>query len=81
MNRNDRYPRRGMPSCRGTRPVAAPAADERDHCLCDGQPIALAMAYVKDQPFGALYSPAEALRYGTLFPELNKPYCIGGRMR
>ena len=52
-----------------------------DNCLCDGQPISLAMAYVKVQPFGGLYEPCEGLKNGTLFADLNMPYCAGGRRR
>ncbi|MBR0235102.1 MAG: spore coat associated protein CotJA [Clostridia bacterium] len=39
----------------------------------------LAMAYVPSQRFENLYSPADALWTGTLFGDLNKPYCTGGR--
>lgn len=46
---------------------------------CEGgaEPMVLAMAYVLSQPFRKLYDPAEALKNGTLFTELNLPY--GGR--
>lgn len=36
-----------------------------------------AMAYVPFQQYGAVYEPEEALLYGTLFPDLNKPFCGG----
>lgn len=52
-----------------------------ENCLCTNQPISLAMAYVKDQPFCALYSPQDALKHGTLFTELYMPYCMGGGRR
>lgn len=39
----------------------------------------LAMAYVPRQSFTNLYSPRDALANGTLFGELNLPYCMGGR--
>ncbi len=42
---------------------------------------ALAMAYVPFQNADKLYSPEQALRMGTLFPELNLPFdpdCITG---
>lgn len=42
------------------------------------QPIenaVLAMAYVPMQDFGALYDEGDALSAGTLFPELDKPFC------
>lgn len=88
MNRNDRYPRRNgiMPAYRSCGAYSesagsAPRESGNENCLCDSQPISLAMAYVKDQPFGAVYSASEALNNGTLFPDLNKPYCIGGKRR
>ena len=36
--------------------------------------MALAMAYVPMQQFKTVYEPNEALQYGTIFPELNKPF-------
>gem|GEM_PF-1730492 len=41
--------------------------------------MVLAMAYVPRQSFTNLYSPKDALAVGTLFGELNLPYCMGGR--
>lgn len=43
--------------------------------------MVVAMAYVPWQYFGTVYEPDKALRVGTIFPELNKPYvgCRGGR--
>lgn len=47
----------------------------------------LAKAYVPFQIMGQVYNQAEALRKGTLFPELYKPYepeenrVTGGRYR
>ena len=38
-----------------------------------------AMAYVKPQKFGEVYSEEEALLNGTLFPALCLPYTGGGR--
>lgn len=35
---------------------------------------ALAMAYVPIQQFHTVYDLDEALRVGTIFPELNKPF-------
>lgn len=37
--------------------------------------LPLAMAYVPMQRLGSIYSPEQALRKGTLFPELDKPFC------
>ncbi len=52
-----------------------------ENCLCDTQPISLAMSYVKVQPFGNLYEPCEGWTNGTLFADLNMPYCMGGKRR
>lgn len=41
-------------------------------------PTVLAMAYVPSQSFKNIYSPSDALGAGTLFAELNMPYCAGG---
>lgn len=37
-------------------------------------PVRLAQAYVIWQKYGQIFSPAEALEKGTLFPELYSPY-------
>lgn len=45
------------------------------------------MAYVPWQTFGKTYDPRQALKSGTIFPELDKPFtgnCMmrnGGRIR
>ena len=39
------------------------------------QDFALAMAYVPWQHFEHVYEPDRALQIGTIFPELNKPFC------
>ena len=36
--------------------------------------MAVAMAYVPWQFFQETYEPDKALQYGTIFPELNKPF-------
>ena len=36
--------------------------------------MTVAMAYVPWQNFGEVYEPDKALRIGTVFPELNKPF-------
>lgn len=52
--------------------------DDRE-LLCITAPLpqntTVAMAYVPFQLFGDTYDPEQALKNGTLFPELNKPYC------
>lgn len=45
----------------------------------NGGQMMLAMAYVPNQSFKNLYSPSDGLGAGTLFAELNMPYCTGGR--
>lgn len=42
-------------------------------CLDRGN-VPLAMAYVAIQKYENLYTPEEALRNGTLFIDLNKPF-------
>jgi hypothetical protein len=39
--------------------------------------LRLARAYVPDQVYGSVFPPEEALREGTLFPELVMPYLAG----
>ena len=38
----------------------------------------LAMAYVPIQKFGALYNNDDALQAGTIFADLDKPFCGKG---
>jgi len=68
-----------MKPWQGARDVreAAPS----DNCLCDKQPISLAMSYVKVQPFGTVYEPCDGWKNGTFFPDLYMPYCMGGKRR
>ena len=41
--------------------------------------MVLAMAYVKWQTWQKLYDVEKALQYGTIFQELNLPFCgVGG---
>ena len=42
--------------------------------------MALTMAYVPWQQFSETYEPAKALKVGTIFPELDKPF-YGRRAR
>lgn len=39
--------------------------------------ISLAMAYVPLQQLGAVYEEEVALKAGTLFPDLDKPFLMG----
>lgn len=50
------------------------AATNHSHDSTVYFPVKLATAYVPWQHYGAIYSPAEALEKGTLFPELYRPY-------
>ncbi len=54
----------------------------QNQCRCETQfpkvetakDMMVAMAYVPWQYFGEVYEPDKALKIGTIFPELNKPY-------
>lgn len=47
----------------------------QDNCSSDNCKYwAVGMAYVPWQNMSELYEPAQALRAGTLFPELEKPF-------
>ncbi len=48
-----------VPGCGGTAPVDS---------------MTVAMAYVPIQSFGGMYTPEKALRQGTAFPCLDKPF-------
>jgi len=39
--------------------------------------LSLAMAYVPMQCWGQTYEPSTALQRGTIFPELDLPFCCG----
>lgn len=52
--------------CRCHRPMPAMSDPLCDHPL--------AMAYVPWQHFNSVYEPDCALKNGTIFPELNKPF-------
>ncbi len=56
---------------RPSRPPMAQPCPGKDDPLA-GMPIA--MAYVPWQFFRDTYEPDKALQYGTIFPELNKPF-------
>lgn len=43
--------------------------------------MALAMQYVPWQHWKQVYCPEEGLQYGTIFPELNKPFYGKGACR
>ncbi len=41
----------------------------------------LTMAFVNLQPFADVYTPESALMAGTLFPDIDKPFRMGGKSR
>lgn len=41
----------------------------------------LTMAFVNLQPFADVYTPESALKSGTLFPDIDKPFRMGGNPR
>lgn len=47
---------------------------EQDCYFDDNKKIKLARAYVPLQYMSRVYDPKEALKHGTLFPELYQPY-------
>ena len=51
---------------------------ENEKRPCDmqmGENFPVAMAYVRWQKLDEMYPPELALSRGTLFPELDKPFC------
>ena len=72
-------PARSMPSCsaRSMPTCSTPAHSMSPSCNRKNDPLAnmpVAMAYVPWQFFQDVYEPDKALQYGTIFPELNKPF-------
>jgi hypothetical protein len=55
-------------------PDTAPATENAfDHTYLGRLP--LAMAYVPFQRWGSIYDPVRALQRGTIFPDLDLPFC------
>lgn len=75
MDRYNRYAPRVRPC---PRPMPR---EDAEYCVCTSQPVSLAMAYVPVQEYKNVYRCCEALDKGTLFADLNKPYCMGGCRR
>lgn len=86
-NADNRRPNRRSPGC--GMPPFPQNKNDADHpsggccrgdlaSACGGVP-SLAMVYSPRQSFRDIYSPLEALRQGTLFKELDKPWKGGGR--
>lgn len=71
------------PDC-GRRPMPAPSKPD---CGCGHSHTAgagidsfeIAMAYVPWQTWKCTYDPHRSLMSGTIFPELDKPFCAAGR--
>ena len=64
-------------------PVSAPTAQPISSAMpgspaipafMGGCDLPLAMAWFEDQKYGTTYNPEDALRRGTLFPDLDKPW-------
>lgn len=53
---------------------------ERDFFLDNDKKFKLARAYVPIQVMSRVYDPKEALKHGTLFPELYQLYRIDNEM-
>lgn len=55
---------------------------EHSSCCCSGgshaQGDVIAMASVPKQKWSQPYDVAKALKQGTIFPELDKPFYMGG---
>ncbi len=60
--------------------VDSTASELRDSNTPVQANLRLARAYVLDQVYANVFPPEEALREGTLFPELVMPY-MAGRVR
>ncbi len=76
MDRYNRYSVRSCP-CTDNKKVAR-MSEQSEYCLCDSQPVSLAMAYVPKQEFKNLVGVCEGLDKGTIFEDLYMPYCMGG---
>ncbi len=61
----------GQPRC-SCSTGSAPTPRNRE--MVPDENFALAMAYVPMQHFHNVYELDEAMQYGTIFPELNKPF-------
>lgn len=49
-----------------------------DGDCCRNQPPVVGMAYVPWQHLSTVYEAEKGFRRGTLFPELDKPWLVGG---
>ena len=60
-----------------------PAFYRRNNACITCKDLKLATIYVKPQPYNGINSPADALKQGTAFPELYRPFVekMGGAGR
>ena len=69
-------PRCAVPTPAVTAECCNPAGELQMSCKDD---MLLAMAYVKWQTWQKIYDVEKALHFGTIFQELNLPFCgVGG---
>lgn len=62
-------------------PVTVPSCIDGNYCVSEPRQInggILTMAFVDSQPLESVYEPEQALKCGTLFPNINKPFLCGG---
>ncbi len=70
QHRNTHSPGMNPHGMRSRQPMARTCQDQSDPL----SGMAIAMAYVPWQFMNETYEPDKALQYGTIFPELNKPF-------
>lgn len=56
-------------------PYSVPTNSNSAKILEHADHLPLAMAYVPFQKFTTPYKPCDALKMGTIFPDLCKPFC------
>lgn len=61
--------------CGQVRPPVTPPSDDKICGTCFGR---VGYAFVPVQTFNDIYSPAEGLQNGTIYPELNMPFGMYG---
>ncbi|MBQ6825697.1 MAG: spore coat associated protein CotJA [Clostridia bacterium] len=66
-----------------SKPVIVPSCIDGDFCVSEPRQLnggILTMAFVDSQPLESVYNSEQALKCGTLFPNINKPFLCGGMM-
>ena len=74
MNRQMNRPRQMQQRCARPSIPTCPTVQLMEYNR-ELQELPLAMAYVPIQGWGDTYSPSRALCRGTLFPQLDLPFC------